>query len=53
MLLEHESTRALRAVQERLLAALALSATDQVKINQLGGDDLLAAFQHCQRCRGD
>lgn len=39
-------------LQERLLAALVLSASSEAEMSQLGGPALLTAFQHSQSYRG-
>ena len=42
----------LPCLQERLLAALVLSASNEDELNHVGGQELLTAFNHCNSCRG-
>ena len=39
-------------LQERLLAALVLSASNGEELRHFGSEELLAAFNHCNSCRG-
>ena len=39
-------------LQERLLAALVLSVSNEDELRHVGDEELLTAFNHCNSCRG-